>query len=128
MNTPIEPTFPYLQYSMEYLMHHTYKSNMYPKKKSYKAHECPHQCYFKAGDSEMNKNQEYSNFLHTYCDTDHIRYLSIRGSVTSIVHVFNVTLVSWCAKKNLRPLKRFQLINMRNVHKGIISKLYQKTF
>ena len=41
---------------------------MYSRKKIYKTHEIPHQYYFKAEDAEINKNQEYSNFLHTYCD------------------------------------------------------------
>ena len=42
----------------------------------------PHHCFFKAGDAKMNKNQEYSDFLHKYCGADHERDLSYRYSVT----------------------------------------------
>ena len=70
-----------------------------------KTNEIPHQCFFKADDAGINKKQEYSNFLHTYCDEDHARYLSDRLSVTSTAHLFNGTSIEWCVNKNMRYLK-----------------------
>ena len=61
--------------------------------------EIPHQCFFKAGDAEINKNQEYSNFLHTYCDANNAKDLSDRCSFPSQVHLFNGTLIDWCNNK-----------------------------
>ena len=51
---------------------------MYSEKKIYKTDESPHQCYFKSGDAEINKNEEYSNFLHTYCYVDNVRDIADR--------------------------------------------------
>ena len=103
MNAPEEPALIAIEYGMEYLIHHRHELIMYSRKKSYKTHEIPHQCYFKAGYAEMNKNQEYSNFFHPYCDSDHAIDLTGRRSVTSTVHIFNGNLIDWCAKKNLKP-------------------------
>ena len=58
-----------------------------------------YQCFFKAGNVEITKDQEYSKFLHKYCDEYHDRYLSNRLSVTSTVHIFNDTIIDWCDKK-----------------------------
>ena len=52
-------------------------------KKNYKTLESPHQCFFKAVDSEISKNQEYSNLFHTYCDAYHARDIFDRRSVIS---------------------------------------------
>ena len=70
------------------------------KKENFKPNESPHQCFFEAGSAEINKNQEYSNFLHTYCDTYHARNISDRHFVTSIAHFFNSTIVECWSKKN----------------------------
>ena len=78
INAPTEPDFLYLKHGMEYLMPHPHEPIMYPKNKIYKTYEITHQCYFKEGDAEINKNKEYSNLLHTYCDADHARYLAGR--------------------------------------------------
>ena len=36
--------------------------------------------FFKAGSADINKTQEYSNFIQTHCDTDHAIDLSDRRS------------------------------------------------
>ena len=84
-------------------MHHPHKPIMYPRKEIYKTHDIPNQCYFKAGDSETNKNKESSNFLHIYCDADCARDLAERCSVTLKCYLFNVTLIDWYNDKNPRP-------------------------
>ena len=73
MNAPIKSDFIDLKHGMEYLIHHPHEPIMYSRKKIYKTKETPHQYYFKAGYSKINKTKEYSNFLHTYCDVDHAR-------------------------------------------------------
>ena len=73
MNPPTEPYLLAIKHGTEYLMHNPHEPIIYSRKKIYKTHESPHQCFFKAGDAEINKNQEYSNFLHTYCDSYHAR-------------------------------------------------------
>ena len=65
MNAPTELDFFALKHGMEYLMHYPHEAIMYSRKKIYKNEEISHQCYFKAGDAEINKNNEYYNFLHT---------------------------------------------------------------
>ena len=84
-------------------MHNPHEPIAYSRNNMFKTYESPHQCYFKGGDTETNNNEEYPNFLHKYCDADHSRNLSGRRSVTSIVHLFNITLIYWCAKKNMKP-------------------------
>ena len=88
MNAPTEPSFFSLKHGMEYLMHHPHEPIIYSRKKINKTEDIPHQCYFKAGDSEIRKTKEYSNFLHTYYDVDHAMGISDRPSVTSTVHIF----------------------------------------
>ena len=51
INTPSEYAFLDLKNGMEYLMHHPHEPLMYSRKKNYKTHEIPQQCYFKAGDT-----------------------------------------------------------------------------
>ena len=99
MNTPTKPDLLALKYGMEYLMHHPHELIMYSRNKMYKTHERPHQCYFKAGDAEINKNQEYSNYLHTNCDSDHAIYIADKRRVTQTVYLFNDILIYWRAKK-----------------------------
>ena len=99
INAPTEPVFLALKRGMEYLMHHSHELIMYPINKIHSTDEIPHQCYFKAGDSEIIKNKEYSKFLHTYCDADHSKYISDKLSVTSTVHISKGTIIDWCAKK-----------------------------
>ena len=55
---------------MKYIMHYPHEPIIYSRNKIHKTEEIPHQCYFKAGDVEISKNKEYSNFLHTYYDAD----------------------------------------------------------
>ena len=84
---------------MEYLIHHPHELIMYLINKIFKTNESQHQCFFKSGDAEINKNQEYSNFLYTYFGADHARYISGRRSLTSTSHLFNGNVVYWCSKK-----------------------------
>ena len=99
MNSPTEPDFIALKHDKEYLMHHPNEPIMYSRNKIHKTEEIPHQCYFKSGDAEIRKNQEYSNFLHTYCDAAHCIDISNKGSVIYTVHDLNDTLIDECAKK-----------------------------
>ena len=78
MNAPEEPDFLAIKNGTEYIIDHSHEPIMYSRNKIYKTDEIPHQCYFKAGDSEINKDKEYSNFLKTYCDADYYRYLADR--------------------------------------------------
>ena len=65
MNAPTEPAFLALKHGMEYLMHHTHEPIVYSRKKIYKTDEIPHQCYFKAGDSEIKKIRNIpTSFIH----------------------------------------------------------------
>ena len=80
-------------------MHDPHEPIMNSGKKIHKTKEKTHQCYLKSGDSQISKNKEYSNFLHTNCDTNHSRDTSQRRSVTFIVHLFNGTLIERCTKK-----------------------------
>ena len=47
------------------------------------------------------QNQEYYIFLYIYCDADHARDIYDRISITSTSHLFNVTIIDWCTKKNM---------------------------
>ena len=75
MNAPTEPDLISLRHDMEYLMHHPHEYIMNSRKKSIRTNEIPHQCFMKVVNSEINKNQEYINFLHNYFDADHARYI-----------------------------------------------------
>ena len=79
---------------MEYLIPVMYSGN-----KIHKTKEIPHKCYFKAGDADISKNKEYSNFLHIYFDANNFRDIDDRCSVKSTVHIFNGNLIDWCANK-----------------------------
>ena len=99
MNTPTEPDSIALKHGMEYIIHHPHEPIMYSGKKIYKNHERSHQCYLKTGNVEINKNQEYPNFIHTHCNVDHAIYISYIRLVKSKVHLFNGNLIEWSAKK-----------------------------
>ena len=93
INSPTEHVFLALKHGMEYLMHHPYEPIMYSRKNIHITDEIPHQFYFKAGYACTSKKEEYSNFLHTYCDADNSIYMSDRRSVTSTFHLFNGTII-----------------------------------
>ena len=63
---------------MEHLIHRNHEPIIYSRKKKIKVNKSPHQYFFKSGSADINKNKEYSHFLHTYCDTDHAQDISDR--------------------------------------------------
>ena len=85
----------------------------------YKNHESLQTYYFKAGDVEINKNKESSNFLHTYCDADHAKYLADRRSVTSTVHLFNGNFIDWCAMKQYGTSRRSSNTETKAIYTGL---------
>ena len=58
MRAPTEPYFLDIRNGMEYPMHQPHEPIMYSRKENFKTNESPHQCFFKAGYSEINKNKE----------------------------------------------------------------------
>ena len=99
MNAPTEPAFIDLKHLMEYLMHHPHEPIMYSRKKVHITEEISHQCYFKSGDSEIIKIRNTpTSFTHILMQIAQ-RDISDRRSVTSTVHIFNGTLIYWCARK-----------------------------
>ena len=83
---------------------------------------------YKAGDEKINKDQEYSNSLHKYCDADYVIDIYDRLLVTSSVHLFIGTLVYWCKKNNLKPLEEVPIQKYENAHRRVSSKFDQKLF
>ena len=77
---------------------------MYSRKNIFKANESPLQCLFKSGKSGINQTQQYSNFIHTYCDTDRARDSTYRHSVIYNSRLFNGTIVDWCSNKKNQTL------------------------
>ena len=90
--------------------------------KNHITEESTHKCYFKAGDAEISKNKEYSNLLHTYCDADHERDISDRHSVTSSFHLFNSTIIDWCAKKQSETSRSRSNSETRAMYTGVLDQ------
>ena len=95
---------------------------MYPRNIITRVNDTPHQYFFKAGSTEMNKNQEYSNFFHTYCDADHARDLYDRRSVTSIYHPFKGTVIDCCTKKQSKTSRHRSNAETRAIYIGMLYK------
>ena len=65
MNAPTQPAFISLKHDMEYLMHDPHETIMYSRKKIHRTDRRPHQCYFRAGDSEIRKIRNIlTSFTH----------------------------------------------------------------
>ena len=128
MNATIEPAFLDLKYDMVYLMHHPHETIAYSRNKMYKMYEIPHQYILKAGDAEIDKNQEYSNFLHTYCDADHSRDISDRPSVTSTFYIFNGNLIYWCANKQFETSGSSSNADTRSMYTGVLDQNWTRNF
>ena len=94
-----ESAFLAIRYGMEYLMQHPHEPIMYSKKEKFQNKLGTTSMFFLEGSAEMNKNQECSDFIHTYFEVDHARDISNRRSVTSTVYFFNGTVIYWCANK-----------------------------
>ena len=105
---------------MEHLIHHPHETIMKPRNKIIRTEYIPLQCYFKAGYAEISKTKEYSKFLHKYCDSDHARDISGRHSVTSTVHLFNGTIIDWCAKKKSETFRRISNAETRAMYTGVL--------
>ena len=118
-NAPVEPALLARTHGMEYIIHHPQKPIIYSWKKIHKTHESPHQCYFKEGNAEINKNQEYSNFPHTYWYADHSRNLADRHSDTSTFHIFDGNLIEWCSKKKSETSRSSSNAKTRAIHTGV---------
>ena len=58
MNALTEHPLLALQHGMEYLIHHPHETIIYSRNKMHITKEILHQCYFKAGDSEISKTKE----------------------------------------------------------------------
>ena len=59
MNSPARTEILALRYSMEYLMHNPNKPIMYSRKNISPKNEIPLQCFFKAGNRDINQTQDY---------------------------------------------------------------------
>ena len=88
----------------------------------------PHQCFFKTDNAEINKKQEYYNFLHKYCYLYHARYLSDRISVISEVHLFNGTLIEWCSKKQSDTSRRSSNEQTIAMYTGVTDQNWIRNF
>ena len=100
---------------------------MYSRKK-FKKKESQHQCFFKEGGAEINKNKECSNFLHTYCDAYNGRDLSDRRSVTSTAHLFNSTIIDWCARKKSDTYRSNSITETGAMYTGVLDKNWIRNF
>ena len=103
-------------------MHHPHEPIIYSRKKINKTEDIPHQCYFKAGDPEIRKTKEYSNFLHTYFDADHARDISDRRSITFTFHLLNDTMTDCCAKKKYEIYRSTSNAETRAMYTGVLDK------
>ena len=65
---------------------------------------------------------KYHNFLHTYCDAYHARYIDYIRSVTSTVHIFNGTIVYWCDKKQSETSKIMSNTETRSISTGVLDQ------
>ena len=70
----------------------------------------------------INKNKEYSNFLHTYCYANHARDIFDRRSVKSTVHLFNGTLIYWHSKKHYEISRRTYNAEIRAISTGALDQ------
>ena len=116
------------KHGMEYFMHHPHEPIMYSRNNIYKTEEIPHQCYFTAEDSEINKNKEYSKFFHKYCDADHAIDIAGRRSVKSIVHLLNVNLADICAKKQYETSRISPNEETRSIYTGVLDQNWIRNF
>ena len=109
-------------------MHHPHEPIMYSRNKINRTEENPHQCYFKSGDAEISKNKEYSNFLHIYCDEYFARDNSDIRSVTSIVHIFNGTIIDWFSKEHPETSTRSSNAETRAMYIGVLYQNWIRDF
>ena len=128
MNTPTKSAFLALKHGMGYPMHHPHEPIMYSRNKINRTEEIPHQCYFKSGDAEIRKTNEYSNFLHTYCDADNARDISYKISATFIVDLLNGTTIDWCSKKYYETSIGSSNAETRAMHKGVLDQKWIRDF
>ena len=118
----IEPDLLALRHGMEYLMHHPHEPITYSRNKNLKLNEIPHQCFFKAGSSEKNKNKEYSNFLHKYDDAYHAQYVSDICSFISKFHLFNDTVIEWRDKKKSETHRSSPIAETISIYTGVLDQ------
>ena len=105
MNAPVKYACLSIRHGKTYLIHRPHGPIMYLRNNIFKLNYIQYKCFFSSGGLEINKNKEYSNLLHTYCETDHARDLSYSCSVTSTSHIFNVTVIDWHANKKYKTPK-----------------------
>ena len=122
MNSPTEPAFLALIHGMKYIMNHLNEPIMYSRENNFKVNEIPHQCFFKIGSAETTKNQEQSNFLHTYCDEYYALDIYDKRYVTSTSHLFNGTIIDWCAKKQSETPRSSSNTKIRAIHIGVLDQ------
>ena len=68
------------------------------------------------------QNQEYSNFLHTYCYVDYSRDIYDRSLVTSPLHIFNNTITDWCANKQSETYWSIPNAETREMCTGVLDQ------
>ena len=95
MNVPIEPAFLPLKNFTEYLMHHPHELIMYSKNKYIELNRAP---INSTSNQKMHKSVKIRNTLTSFTHMlMQIRQsdISDRFSVTSTVHLVNVTIINW---------------------------------
>ena len=83
---------------------------------------------FKSRDAEINKNQEYSNFLYAYFDSDHSIDIAYRLPFTSTVHLFNSYLIYCCARKQSETSRSISNAETRSMYTGVLNKNWIRKF
>ena len=68
---------------MKYLINHPHEDTIYSRRDIFRTNEIPPQSFFKAGNYDIKKTQEYYNFPYTYYDADNENDISNRSSSTS---------------------------------------------
>ena len=117
---PAEPTFITFIHGIEYIIHHQHKPIISTMKIIFKTNKSPLQCFFNTSSADINQTQEYSNFLHTYCDVDHAGYLRDRLSVNSTSHLFNGTIIDWCANNQSVTSQDSSKEETREMYTGVL--------
>ena len=119
MNAATEPVFISLRYAMEYITRHPHEPIIYSRDKFLKLNEIPNQCLFKAGSAEIKKTQEYSKFLHKYCNTYHAD-ISLTGSLLPQRLAYSMTQYRRVCQETVQDIpNQFQFRNKSNVHRYV---------
>ena len=110
------------------ISHSSLTKTYYSFKDNYIQKRYPTSIFLQGRQCRDKETQYHPKLLHIYCDADHERYLSDRGSITSTTHLFNDTIIDQCSNSQYETSISSSKSEKRSMYTGVLYQNWIRNF